>query len=73
MIFMLSVGNASAYDAEFDYNGDGAVDQADLDLLGDRVGAGEGDDLYDATFDHDDDGLIGGTDVVAAHQAVREN
>ena len=73
MVLMLSVGAASAYDAEFDYNADGAVDQADLDMLGDHLGAGEGEDGYDAAFDHDDDGFIGGTDVVAAQAAFREN
>ena len=70
LMLLLSVGVAYAYDAEFDYNGDGVVDQADLDILNAHLGLGEGDPDYDSGFDHDGDGFIGGTDLLLAHQAV---
>lgn len=73
MALMLSVGAASAYDVEFDYNADGAVDQADIDIIQAHFGYGEGDEGYVATFDHDDDGMVGGTDVVAALAAAADN
>jgi hypothetical protein len=73
MTLMLSVGAASAYDAEFDYNNDGVVDQADIDILNSHFGYGEGDEGYVAAFDHDGDGMVGGTDVVQALAAVDGN
>lgn len=68
--FVLSAGAGSAYDGEFDYNGDGSVDQADLDILSDHLGLAVADDAYYARFDHDGDGFVGGTDLLLAQAAV---
>ena len=73
LILMLSLGTAHAYDVEFDYNGDGVVDQADLDILTENFGSGEGDEGFDSRFDHDGDGFVGGTDIILAHAAIRLN
>ncbi len=67
-----SAGSAAAYDPEFDYNADGVVDQADIDLLMAHLGLGEADPEFDPTFDHDGDGYIGGTDVALAFGAVSQ-
>ena len=59
-----------AYDAEFDYNADGVVDEADLDLLASAFNTAEGDPDFDPIFDHDGDGFVGGSDVVLAQSAA---
>ncbi len=48
--FVLVVGGAQAYDAEFDYNADGTVDQADVDLIQAAFGSAEGDADFDPAF-----------------------
>lgn len=68
--FVLVVGGAQAYDAEFDYNADGTVDQADVDLIQAAFGSAEGDADFDPAFDHDQDGFVTGADVVLAVAAV---
>lgn len=70
LMLSLSVGVSHAYDLEFDYNEDGVVNQADLDILGENLGLGEGDAGFDSRFDHDGDGIVGGTDVLLSHRAV---
>ena len=70
--FVLCATTAFAYDAAFDYNADGVVDQLDIDLLADRFNSVEGDDDYDPMFDHDGDGRISGTDWIATMRAVEQ-
>jgi len=68
---MLCGASAYAYDAEFDYNGDGVNDEGDLELITDAFNTGEGDPGFDSAFDHDGDGFIGGADILAAQEALR--
>ena len=62
--------SAQAYDAEFDYNGDGAVDAADVALITAAMNSAEGDADFDPMFDHDWDGFVGGADIVLAQEAA---
>jgi len=68
--FVLGVSTAQAYDANFDYNADGWVDQADVDLIQAAFGSTEGDANYHPAFDHDQDGFVTGTDVVLTLDAI---
>jgi hypothetical protein len=49
---------AFAADPACDYNGDGACDGADLDVVMGAQGTVSGDDGYVAAADHDGDGVI---------------
>jgi hypothetical protein len=60
---LVVMGAGSAFAAEGDYNGDGAVDAADQQMLVDAIGTVEGDDGYLAAGDHDGDGVISLQDV----------
>ena len=68
---MLCGTSAHAYDAEFDYNGDGANDAADLALINAAFNTGEGSPDFNPIFDHDGDGFVGGTDILIAQEALR--
>jgi hypothetical protein len=70
--FVLCATTAVAYDADFDYNGDGVVDQLDIDMLAEHFMSAEGDEDYDPIFDHDGNGLIAGADWVATIRAASE-
>jgi hypothetical protein len=72
MILIPSSGSAQAYDGEFDYNGDGAVDAADSALITAAFNTGEGDNEFDPIFDHDGDGYISMADVSLALAAAGE-
>jgi hypothetical protein len=61
-------GAGDACDA--DYNNDGLVDQADMDLLSGAFNSGEGSDGYSGVFDHNSDGVVNGLDVTA-HLSLR--
>lgn len=67
---VLCGATAQAYDAEFDYNGDGSNDAADLELISDAFNTTEGDPGFDPIFDHDGDGYIGGSDLILAQAAA---
>jgi hypothetical protein len=51
-------GSAFAADPACDYNGDGACDGADLDVVMGAQGTVSGDNDYVAVADHDGDGVI---------------
>ena len=70
---VLCGASAQAYDAEFDYNGDGNNDAADLELITDAFNTTEGDPGFDPIFDHDGDGFIGGSDLARAQAATDGN
>lgn len=72
MLLLLFVGPAAAgaADGDFDFNGDGSVDDADAALLQDAMGSEPGDPTYSEIFDADEDGLIAGTDWAAFVQAM---
>jgi len=59
----LLLGAGSAFAAEGDFNGDGAVDAADQQILLDAVGSAEGDANYLPAGDADGDGVITLQDV----------
>lgn len=62
---------AFAYDAEFDYNDDGAVNELDATLILEAFNTMEGQQPdFDPKFDHDGDGLVGGTDISIFNDAV---
>jgi hypothetical protein len=67
---LLGGASAYAYDAEFDYNGDGANDAGDLELIQAAFNTAEGVAGYDPAFDHDGDGVVSGTDIVIAQDAI---
>ncbi|MCZ6552655.1 MAG: hypothetical protein O7A67_02520 [SAR324 cluster bacterium] len=56
---------AFAADPACDYNGDGACDKADLDILMGAYGTQEGDPGFVAAADHDGDGAISMVDTLA--------
>ncbi len=53
-----------------DVNGDGVVDQADLDLVTAAFGTREGDPLFDPQADLNGDGVIGLEDIQALIQIL---
>jgi hypothetical protein len=65
-LVMLCGASAQAADAEFDYNGDGAVDAADMELIKAAFNSAEGDEDFNPIFDHDGDGFVGGSDIALA-------
>ena len=67
---VLCGASAQAYDAEFDYNGDGAVDATDVALITAAFNSTEGDVDFDPIFDHDGDGFIGGSDLALAQASA---
>jgi hypothetical protein len=70
---ILAGGSAFAYDAEFDYNGDGSVDETDVEIIKASFNATEGDEDFDPIFDHDGDGFVGGSDIAATLAAAANN
>ena len=71
---LLLCGGASfAYDAEFDYNTDGVVDEADTAMITAAFNTSEGEADFDPIFDHDGDGMVGGSDVSLAYEAASSN
>jgi hypothetical protein len=67
---LLYGASAFAYDAEFDYNQDGAVDEADITLILAAFNSTEGQPEFSPIFDHDGDGFIGGADLSMSYAAV---
>ena len=67
---MLCGASAQAYDAAYDYNGDGVVDSADLELLKAAFNSTDGDADFNPIFDHDGDGFVGGSDLALAQAAA---
>jgi hypothetical protein len=67
---VLCGASAQAYDAEFDYNADGAVDTVDLELIKAAFNSAEGDAGFNPIFDHDGDGFVGGSDIALAQSAA---
>jgi hypothetical protein len=67
---VLCGASAQAYDAEFDYNADGAVDTVDLELIKAAFNSAEGDTAFNPIFDHDGDGFVGGSDIALAQSAA---
>ena len=63
-------GAGDACDA--DYNNDGAVDDADFELLKGAYNTGEGTEGYDQVFDHNSDGVVDSQDVTA-HIALQNS
>jgi ABC-type glycerol-3-phosphate transport system substrate-binding protein len=61
---------AQAYDAEFDYNGDGVVDAEDMESITAAFNTGEGDLDFNPIFDHDGDGFVTGQDIALALAAA---
>jgi len=47
----------------FDLNGDGIVDQKDVDIVVDHFGFSQGDSGYDPRYDFDGDGTVSGGDI----------
>ncbi len=70
MALLLCVSSASAYDAEFDYNGDGVVDDLDIELIVAAFNTMEGTDGFDPAFDHDGDGMVLSADISIAYAAL---
>lgn len=70
LVVVVGGTSAYAYDAEFDYNGDGVVDAADTALILAAFNTIEGQPEFDPRFDHDGDGFIGGTDISIYNAAV---
>jgi len=68
---LLSAGTAFAADG--DYNADGAVDEADLQIIKDAMGSGEGDERFVAAADHNGDGMINVVDLADFHQLMLAN
>jgi hypothetical protein len=62
--------SAQAYDAAYDYNGDGVVDSADLELIKAAFNSTDGDADFNPVFDHDGDGFVGGSDLSLAQAAA---
>lgn len=50
------------YDAQFDFNGDGRIDETDLQLFLTAFGSSTGDPAYNAQFDFNNDGSVGDSD-----------
>lgn len=73
MALLLFVSSASAYDAEFDYNADGVVDDADIELIVAAFNTLEGYADFNPIFDHDGDGLVGSSDISMAYAALAGN
>lgn len=51
-----------AYDARYDFNADGRVDEIDLNLFLAAYGSSVGDPNYDTIYDFNNDGKVDGTD-----------
>jgi len=71
-IVCLQSGSALAGDCDldinacdFDFNGDGTVDDVDAEMLRAAFGSGPGDPEYSDVFDADADGVVGGSDWAA--------
>ena len=55
----------ATWDPQYDLNGDGVIDQADVDLITAHFNCRTGDACYVAAYDFNGDGVISLPDIVA--------